>query len=147
MPAPTHQPFLNRRRALTGAATVGIGLPVLAACSGGGGATATDTGGDGGSGGSGGPLAATGDIEVGGGTIFNDRQVVVTQPSAGQFKCFTAVCTHQGCIVSSVSDGDIHCACHGSAFSIADGSVVNGPATQPLAEQQITVKGGQVTLA
>jgi Rieske Fe-S protein len=145
MSAPAHQPFLDRRRALAGAATVGIGVPLLAACSGGGGSTATDTGGGGGS--SRGPLTATSDIEVGGGTIFRDQQVVVTQPAKGQFKCFTAVCTHQGCIVSSVSGGDIRCGCHGSAFSIDDGSVVNGPATQPLAEQQITVQGGEITLA
>jgi Rieske Fe-S protein len=145
MTAPDRPPaYLDRRRALTGAATVGIGVPLLAACSGGDGTTAVDAGSGGGS--SGGSLGATTDIEVGGGTIFNDQQVVVTQPTEGQFKCFTAVCTHQGCIVSSVSDGDIHCRCHGSAFSIEDGSVVNGPATQPLAEQQITIKGGQVTL-
>jgi Rieske Fe-S protein len=145
MTAPDRPPaYLDRRRALTGAATVGIGVPLLAACSGGDGTTAVDAGNGGGS--SGGSLGATTDIEVGGGTIFNDQQVVVTQPTEGQFKCFTAVCTHQGCIVSSVSDGDIHCRCHGSAFSIEDGSVVNGPATQPLAEQQITIKGGQVTL-
>ena len=137
-------PCLTRRRALTGAATFGIGVPLLAACSGDDGTTAVDTGSGSGSGGS---LSATSDIEVGGGTIFNDQQVVVTQPTEGQFKCFTAVCTHQGCIVSSVSDGDIHCKCHGSAFSIEDGSVVNGPATSPLAEQQITVKGDEITLA
>src|SRR5688572_1241862 len=94
---------LNRRQALAGAATVGIGLPVLAAC-GGGDDSATDTG-DAPSGGSGGgALTSTGDIEVGGGTIFPDQQVVVTQPAAGEFKCFTAVCTHQACIVSSVAD-------------------------------------------
>lgn len=133
---------LNRRQALAGAATVGIGLPLLAAC---GGATSAAT--DPGSGGSGGTLAKTADIEVGGGTIFGDQQVVVTQPNAGEFKCFTAVCTHQGCIVSSVSDGEIHCQCHGSAFSIDDGSVVNPPANQPLAEKQITVSGDSITLA
>ena len=144
---PGPQPFLNRRRALAGAATVGIGVPLLAACSGGGGDSAVDPGSSGGSTSDGGSLTATSDIEVGGGTIFRDQQVVVTQPTEGEFKCFTAVCTHQGCIVSSVSDGDIHCECHGSAFSIEDGSVVNGPATQPLAEQQITVKGGEITLA
>src|SRR3954464_1500282 len=148
------------RRTLGGIAAAGAGLPLLAACSSSDAGTATDSSGSpthtppssastGGSsgGGSADVLAKTSDIDVSGGEIFPDQQVVVTQPSAGQFKCFTAVCTHQGCIVSSVSDGDIHCACHGSAFSIADGSVVNGPATQPLAEQQITVKGGQVTLA
>jgi Rieske Fe-S protein len=133
------QPHLDRRT-LAGLATLGLGLPVLAACSGGG-ATAKDTGG------SGGVLSPSSAIEVGGGKIFSDQQVVVTQPSKGQFKCFTAVCTHQGCIVSSVSGGDILCACHGSAFSIADGSVVNGPATSPLAEKQISVTGGEITLA
>jgi Rieske Fe-S protein len=134
------QPHLDRRT-LAGLATLGLGLPVLAACSSGD-ATAKDTGGSPGD-----ALSASSDIEVGGGKIFSDQRVVVTQPTEGQFKCFTAVCTHQGCIVSSVSDGDIHCECHGSAFSIDDGSVVNGPATSPLAEQQITVKGGEITLA
>ena len=136
---------LNRRQALSGAATVGIGLPVLAACGGGDG-SATDTG-DAPTGGSGGgALTSTGDIEVGGGTIFPDQQVVVTQPAAGAFKCFTAVCTHQGCIVSSVADGEILCQCHGSAYSIEDGSVLNPPATRPLAEKAITVDGDQITL-
>ena len=88
----------------------------------------------------------TSDIEVGGGTIFPEDQVVITQPSDGEFRCFSAVCTHQGCIVSSVSDGTINCECHGSAFSITDGSVVTGPATAPLAEEQITVEGDAITL-
>ena len=58
----------------------------------------------------------------------------MTQPTEGEFKCFTAVCTHQGCIVSSVQAGGIRCECHGSAFSIEDGSAVNPPATEPLDE-------------
>jgi Rieske Fe-S protein len=157
------QPHLHRRT-LTGALSVGPGLPVLAACSGdAGGVTATDpdtpsptaTGSatstpDESPSPSAGPpvdaFARTSDIEVGGGTIYPDEQIVITQPDKGEFRCFTAVCTHQGCIVSSVSDGNIHCVCHGSAFSIADGSVVNGPATQPLAAEPITVTGDAITL-
>jgi Rieske Fe-S protein len=73
--------------------------------------------------------------------------VVVTQPTAGSFKAFTAVCTHQGCTVGSVSGGAIHCPCHGSAFSIKDGSVVNGPATQPLAAVSIKVEGTSIVKA
>ena len=91
-------------------------------------------------------FAQTSEIEVGGGTIYPDEQIVITQPSQGEFKCFTAVCTHQGCIVSGVAGGNINCACHGSAFSIADGSVVTGPATQPLGEESITVQGDAITL-
>ena len=159
------QPQL-RRRTFAGVATVGLGLPVLAACSGDDGGDRRDRPAT--------PPAArpppestsesasespsrvasepadafaqTSDIEVGGGTIYPDEQIVITQPSQGEFKCFTAVCTHQGCIVSGVADGNINCACHGSAFSIADGSVVNGPATQPLAEESITVQGDSITL-
>jgi len=92
-------------------------------------------------------LAKTTDIPVGGGKIFADQKVVVTQPTAGQFKGFTAICTHQGCTVSDVSGGTINCPCHGSKFKVADGSVANGPATSPLGAEQITVSGDEVTLA
>ena len=128
------------RRALGGLAAAGVGLPLLAACSGG-----PDSAADPGSGGK--DLGKTSDIEVGGGAVFADQEVVVTQPSAGAFKCFTAVCTHQGCIVAGVSDGTINCDCHGSQFSIVDGSVVQGPATSPLAEESITVTGDAISLA
>ena len=90
---------------------------------------------------------ATSDIEVGGGSIFADEEVVITQPAEGEFKAFSAACTHQGCLVSSVSDGTIDCSCHGSKFSIEDGSVVQGPATTALAEAKITVSGDEISLA
>ncbi|MET9830001.1 Rieske (2Fe-2S) protein [Streptomyces sp. NPDC006385] len=92
-------------------------------------------------------LAATGDIPVGGGTIFKDEQVVVTQPREGEFKAFSAICTHQRCTVGSVSDGTINCPCHGSRFDITDGSVANPPATRPLPEKRITVDGNSIRLA
>ncbi|WP_198358746.1 Rieske (2Fe-2S) protein [Streptomyces fildesensis] len=102
---------------------------------------ATTPGGDGGD-----ALAKTADIPVGGGKIFADQKVVVTQPTAGNFKAFSAVCTHQGCAVSDVADGTINCPCHGSKFNIADGSVANGPATKPLAAAKVTVAGGSLQL-
>ena len=143
------------RRTLGGLAAAGVGVPLLAACGSDDPGTAADPNGTsstpassptGGSGG-GEKLADTSDIEVGGGEVFQDQEVVVTQPKAGEFKCFTAVCTHQGCIVSDVSDGTINCACHGSQYSIEDGSVVQGPATFPLSEEQITVSGDRISLA
>ncbi|MFE4694729.1 Rieske (2Fe-2S) protein [Streptomyces sp. NPDC056749] len=93
-----------------------------------------------------GELARTSDIPVGGGTIFEDRKIVVTQPEAGQFKAFSAVCTHAGCIVSTVADGTIDCACHGSRFAVVDGAVEQGPATKPLPAERITVEGGGIRL-
>ncbi|HEY5834475.1 Rieske (2Fe-2S) protein [Streptomyces sp.] len=92
-------------------------------------------------------LAKTSEIPVGGGKIFADQKVVVTQPEAGTFKAFSAICTHRGCAVTGVSGGTIVCPCHGSAFKVADGSVAQGPATSPLAEKQVTVSGDEVMLA
>ncbi|HEX4812149.1 MAG TPA: Rieske (2Fe-2S) protein [Nonomuraea sp.] len=95
----------------------------------------------------GGALATTADIPVGGGAIFKEQKVVVTQPTAGEFKAFSAVCTHQGCTVGSVEGDVIVCPCHNSRFNIADGAVADGPAQKPLPAQQITVEGDQIMLA
>ena len=54
---------------------------------------------------------------MGGGKVFADDKVVVTQPEKGEFKAFSAVCTHAGCLVSGVKDSVITCDCHGSRFS------------------------------
>ncbi|MCA2222321.1 Rieske (2Fe-2S) protein [Nonomuraea aurantiaca] len=92
-------------------------------------------------------LAETGDIPSGGGKVFESQKVVVTQPTEGEFKAFTAICTHQGCTVDEVADGTINCPCHGSKFKISDGSVAGGPASKPLAEKKIKVSDGKITLA
>ncbi|MFI6736216.1 Rieske (2Fe-2S) protein [Nonomuraea sp. NPDC050451] len=92
-------------------------------------------------------LADTADIPEGGGKVFENEKIVVTQPSAGEFKAFTAVCTHAGCTVATVSNKTINCPCHGSKFSINDGSVKDGPASEPLEEKKITVDGDKIKLA
>ncbi|GGX50535.1 Rieske (2Fe-2S) protein [Streptomyces fructofermentans] len=95
----------------------------------------------------GGQLTTTAEIPVGGGKIFKDEKVVVTQPEKGEFKAFSAICTHQNCIVANVSDGTINCTCHGSKFRVADASVADGPAPRPLPAKQITVSGDSISLA
>ncbi|MFI9770116.1 Rieske (2Fe-2S) protein [Streptomyces sp. NPDC052415] len=92
-------------------------------------------------------LTTTDAVPVGGGKIFKDEEVVVVQPEEGEFKAFSAICTHQRCTVASVSDGTINCPCHGSRFSITDGAVANPPATRPLPEKKITVEGNSIRLA
>jgi len=104
--------------------------------------TSSDAGGGGGD-----PLAQTADIPVGGGTVLDRQKIVITQPKAGTFKAFTAICTHQGCVVEEVKGGTINCPCHGSKFKVADGSVANGPAARPLREISIKVDGTGIALA
>ena len=93
-----------------------------------------------------GALTATSAIPVGGGKIFAAQTTVVTQPSAGQFKVFSAVCTHMGCIVSQIADGRIDCPCHGSEYSITDGAVLAGPAPKPLPAKPFKVTGDSIFL-
>lgn len=91
-------------------------------------------------------LAKTSDIPEGGGKIFKDQGVVVTQPTAGIYKAFSSKCTHAGCAVTGITNGVITCPCHQSEFSVADGSVKKGPATKALAAESITVSEGSIRL-
>lgn len=127
----------------------GSGLSSTGSGSGGstsGGSSATSAPGGSGGGGSANALASTSQIPVGGGMIFADKQVVVTQPTAGTFKGFSTTCTHLGCQVDKVADGLIQCPCHGSRYSVVDGSVKAGPAPRPLPSEKITVQGTQILL-
>jgi Rieske Fe-S protein len=158
----------QRRTVLKGAAAAGAVIPFLAACASSADNTGAGTlrrpshgmasgrtsgggsrGGAGGSGGNGGGssadvLTTTSDVPEGGGVVLDGAGIVITQPDPGDFKGFTNICTHMGCPVSNVSGGTINCLCHGSQYSIADGSVVAGPAPSPLAEKPITVKGKDI---
>ncbi|HEY3002507.1 MAG TPA: Rieske (2Fe-2S) protein, partial [Kribbellaceae bacterium] len=148
----------DRRTVLRGAAAVGLAgaaVPLLAACGGSDSGAKTDPSASApassepastaptsapASSGGGEVLGPVSDVPVGGGKIYADAKVVVTQPTAGRYKGFSAVCTHNGCILADVAGGTINCGCHGSKFKIADGSVANGPASSPLASVQVTVK-------
>ena len=163
-PAPAPCTGSASRRTVLGLVVVaGAGLPLLAACGGGdndtvgagpgdssssapadesSSAAETDAGGGGGGG-----LVATADVPVGGGVILDGKKIVVTQPKSGEFKAFTAVCTHMQCLVSSVKDNTISCPCHGSTYSAADGAVKGGPASSPLRSIPVTVEGDQIVEA
>jgi Rieske Fe-S protein len=108
--------------------------------------SASGAGGGGTAGAQGSALATTSEIAVGSGKIFTSEKIVVTQPNSGDFKAFSAVCTHMGCIVSTISNGTIDCPCHGSQYSISTGAVVGGPAPSPLPAQAIKVTGSNIFL-
>lgn len=87
------------------------------------------------------------DVPVGGGIVLEDSRVVVTQPVEGTFLAFSAVCTHEGCIVREVRPTGIYCACHGSLFDASDGSALEGPAEDPLLPTSVTDNGDTLTVA
>src|SRR3954470_7055695 len=133
-------PTVTRRAVIAGAAAVGA-VSALAACGDSGPAGGTTTN----------PPASpvtvkAADVPVGGGKIYNDTQIVVTQPTAGSYKAFSAICTHQGCVVASVDATTILCTCHNSMFSSTDGSVKQGPATSPLPARTVTIHGADLTV-
>ena len=85
-------------------------------------------------------------VVVGSGVVYDGPKVVVTQPVQGDVRGFTAVCPHQGCLVSEVTNNEILCPCHGSLFSAEDGAVLTGPATSGLAPVDVSVVDDQVVL-
>lgn len=131
-------PATSRRTLLCGAAAVlavGGGTLAVAGCS------SSSSGGS-----SAGPVEVgpAADVPVGGGKVYREQKIVVTQPTEGQYKAFSAKCTHAGCIVDQVKASQIQCPCHGSRFSITDGAVQEGPAPTPLPSYQVAVEGGNL---
>jgi cytochrome b6-f complex iron-sulfur subunit len=159
--APTGSGPVPRRQLLCGALLLGaagaVGAGVLAGCGGSDPATPTgsgDTGstatGTGTPAAPGTPLARLSDVPVGGGRIVTTsggEAVLLVQPTAGTVKAYNPTCTHRGTRVPAPRNGVMTCPSHGSKFEASDGSVVQGPATRPLQEIAVTVKGQEITLA
>lgn len=140
----THGSCLTRRSVL--AAGGAVGVATLAACSSGGGEGEATTTAEAPAPGS--PIATVSDVPVGGAlaaTTSAGEAILLTQPTDGQIKAFSSVCTHQGCAVEP-GDGELACPCHGSVFDLATGAPVQGPATDPLSEVTVEVAdNGDIT--
>jgi nitrite reductase/ring-hydroxylating ferredoxin subunit len=137
---------LDRRtvlRAVGATGALAVGASALAAC--GGSANAGSSGAGSSAGGA--VTVATSKVPVGSGVILTDGGgVVVVQPTAGDFKAFSAVCPHQGCQVDSIDSSKITCPCHGSEFNVTDGAVIQGPAQSGLTALTATVSGANVVV-
>src|SRR4051794_2728452 len=108
--------LVSRRIIFQGLGSLGVAV-ALAGCGGSSGAGDTEVSAGASSGTA---LATTDEVPVGGGIVLSDEGVVLTQPTAGVFKAFAAVCTHQGAALDAVGSDGIECPLHGSRFSIAD---------------------------
>ncbi|MEW2138350.1 Rieske (2Fe-2S) protein [Streptomyces sp. NPDC005409] len=140
MPAPqpaARRTVLKGAAALAGAAGAGVSL---AACS-----TATTSGGNT-------PatptapveLGAAAEVPVGGAKLYRERKLIVSCPAEGQYTAFSAQCTHAGCVLDKIVEGEGNCPCHGSRFDAATGKVVKGPATDPLPAVPVKVENGKL---
>jgi cytochrome b6-f complex iron-sulfur subunit len=147
---------LSRRRVVTTGALGALAATALAACGGDDdGATTTPTAGEtagggatGGSGGAGagGVVAKVADVPVGGaipGQTPDGTKIILSQPEAGKVVAFDSRCPHQGCQVAPQGDV-LACPCHGSKFQVADGAVINGPATKGLTPVTVTISGADI---
>lgn len=92
-------------------------------------------------------LASVSEIPVGTGKkIMLDESltILVTHPKQDQFRAFSATCSHAGCIVSGVLEGQIACGCHGARFNSDSGEPEQGPAKSPLGKITLEVRGSEL---
>ena len=88
-------------------------------------------------------------LQVGQGQVVTTSdgvQVAVVRTGEQEVRAFSAICTHQGCTVRAQEE-DLYCPCHGSEFSLTDGSVIHGPAQDPLPEIPVSLENGNVVTA
>lgn len=80
-----------------------------------------------------GNVSGTALASVGGAALVQagSSSFLVARTGDSSFNAFTAVCTHEQCIVSGFRSGVFVCPCHGSQFG-TNGQVQQGPATQRL---------------
>ncbi|MDR5699882.1 QcrA and Rieske domain-containing protein [Agromyces aerolatus] len=99
----------------------------------------------GGSAAAGGEIAALSEVPVGGsvGVEIDGDPALLAQPEAGQVVAFSAICTHQGCVVGAAGDR-FECPCHGSVYDAATGDVLQGPAIDPLPPIEVRVEGDRI---
>ncbi|ARF71951.1 Rieske (2Fe-2S) protein [Kitasatospora albolonga] len=89
-------------------------------------------------------LGEASEVPVGGAKLYREQRLVVSCPAKGEYKAFSAQCTHGGCVLTKIEGTEGHCACHGSRFDTTTGKVVQGPATVPLPAVPVTAEGGKL---
>ena len=127
----------SRRTVLRGAALTPVAGLALTACSNNGEATnglPTE------------PVELGDESEVpkGGATLYRDQNMVVSRAEDGSLKAFSTICTHAGCPINKLEGTTLTCPCHGSQFDATTGKVLHTPATVPLHEMSVKVKGGTI---
>jgi cytochrome b6-f complex iron-sulfur subunit len=78
-------------------------------------------------------------------TVSDTKVIVVRDPeNAETLIARNALCTHKECTVDwQAESSDFFCACHDSKFAL-DGSAIEGPASEPLANYEAKIEGDRV---
>ncbi|MEU8888319.1 Rieske (2Fe-2S) protein [Streptomyces sp. NPDC048442] len=90
------------------------------------------------------PLGDAAAVPVGGSKLYREQRLVVSCPAKGEYKAFSAQCTHAGCVLDKVEANEGNCPCHGSRFDTTTGKALKGPATAPLPAVPVKVEGGKL---
>ncbi|WP_030753100.1 Rieske (2Fe-2S) protein [Streptomyces sp. NRRL F-5135] len=89
-------------------------------------------------------LGAADAVPVGGAKLYREERLVVSCPAEGEYKAFSAQCTHAGCLLEKLEGTVGDCPCHGSKFDVTTGKALRGPATVPLPAVPVTAEGGKL---
>jgi Rieske Fe-S protein len=77
---------------------------------------------------------------------FGNKPGILVHTAAGEFKAFSAVCTHLECIVQYRDDTkQIWCACHNGQYNLS-GKNIGGPPPRPLEEYKVNTRGDEVVV-
>ena len=77
---------------------------------------------------------------------FGSTPAILIRTSDGNYRAFTAVCTHLGCTVQYRSDlHEIWCPCHNGMYNL-HGRNVSGPPPRPLAQYQVHIQGEDIVV-
>ena len=89
------------------------------------------------------------DIPIGSGKKYDveGTPILITQPRVGEFRGFSAICTHAGFVMNNMANSEIKCDNHGAVYSADDGSVLSGPASRALGKVGVTVDGDDILVS
>ncbi|WP_291314454.1 Rieske (2Fe-2S) protein [Corynebacterium sp. UBA2622] len=82
------------------------------------------------------------EVPVGSAVILD--KVIIAQPTEGHFVAYSTTCPHEFKKITQVQGDIVRCTAHGSRFSIADGSVVNGPAVRGMRQVELAEQGDRL---
>ena len=78
---------------------------------------------------------------------YNKKPIIIIHTETGEFKAFSAACTHLGCIIDFEPEQKrFHCNCHDSLYDL-NGNNYSGPAQKPLEPFAVTVKDNDISIS